>query len=116
MVCEPVLLAALREKRVAGAGLDVFEQEPPGSNPLFQFDNVVLTPHAAGGDLRSRDDMAAAAARAIVALSRGEWPAEQIVNPEVRAKFKWRSEEHTSELQSRGHLVCRLLLEKKNIT
>src|SRR5207253_7341850 len=27
----------------------------------------------------------------------------------------WRSEEHTSELQSRGHLVCRLLLEKKNI-
>src|SRR5690625_5854448 len=26
----------------------------------------------------------------------------------------WRSEEHTSELQSRGHLVCRLLLEKKN--
>src|SRR5439155_23196031 len=28
----------------------------------------------------------------------------------------WRSEEHTSELQSRGHLVCRLLLEKKNRT
>src|SRR5439155_19900004 len=30
--------------------------------------------------------------------------------------LRWRSEEHTSELQSRGHLVCRLLLEKKNIT
>src|SRR5690625_6724100 len=28
------------------------------------------------------------------------------------AALKWRSEEHTSELQSRGHLVCRLLLEK----
>src|SRR5690625_6476689 len=28
--------------------------------------------------------------------------------------IQWRSEEHTSELQSRGHLVCRLLLEKKN--
>src|SRR5690625_6798770 len=28
-------------------------------------------------------------------------------------ELKWRSEEHTSELQSRGHLVCRLLLEKK---
>jgi phosphoglycerate dehydrogenase-like enzyme len=89
MVCEPDLLAALRDKRIAGAGLDVFEQEPPGNHPLFQFDNVVLTPHAAGGDLRSRDDMAAAAARAIVSLSRGEWPAEQIVNPEVRTRFKW---------------------------
>src|SRR5437870_12333549 len=31
-----------------------------------------------------------------------------------RASFEARSEEHTSELQSRGHLVCRLLLEKKN--
>src|SRR5690625_7017719 len=50
-------------------------------------------------------------------------------DPEVREKtnnilkkmfydrgIEYRSEEHTSELQSRGHLVCRLLLEKKNIT
>ena len=89
MVCEADLVDALRDKRIAGAGLDVFEQEPPGQSPLFQLDNVVLTPHIAGGDLRSRDDMAAAAASAIVALSRGEWPAEQVVNPEVRARFKW---------------------------
>src|SRR5207253_8631117 len=31
----------------------------------------------------------------------------------MAASAQWRSEEHTSELQSRGHLVCRLLLEKK---
>lgn len=89
MVCEPDLIAALREKRIAGAGLDVFETEPLGVSPLRELDNVVLTPHAAGGDLRARDDMSTAAAQAIVALSRGEWPAEQVVNPEVRAKFKW---------------------------
>src|SRR5690554_7120873 len=35
-------------------------------------------------------------------------------NTDVEAFVKWRSEEHTSELQSRPHLVCRLLLEKKN--
>src|SRR5439155_18485994 len=34
--------------------------------------------------------------------------------PVVVVSVAWRSEEHTSELQSRGHLVCRLLLEKKN--
>src|SRR5690625_5855126 len=35
------------------------------------------------------------------------------VNCDNNRGLRWRSEEHTSELQSRGHLVCRLLLEKK---
>jgi D-3-phosphoglycerate dehydrogenase len=89
LVCEADLLWALRDKRLAGAGLDVFEKEPVGQNPLLQLDNVVCTPHNAGGDLQARNDMALAAAGAIVALSRGQWPTEQIVNPQVREKFRW---------------------------
>jgi D-3-phosphoglycerate dehydrogenase / 2-oxoglutarate reductase len=89
LVDEADLLEALKSRRIAGAALDVFEQEPPGRSPLFELDNVLLTPHAAGMDLQSRDDMARSAAEAIVSLSRGEWPAEKVVNPEVRAKFKW---------------------------
>jgi phosphoglycerate dehydrogenase-like enzyme len=89
LVNEADLVEALRSGRLAGAGLDVFEVEPLPPGPLYDLENVVLTPHAAGTDLRSRDDMAASAARAIVALSRGQWPAEQIVNPQVRGKFKW---------------------------
>jgi phosphoglycerate dehydrogenase-like enzyme len=89
LVDEADLLEALKARRIAGAALDVFEQEPPGKSPLFELDNVLLTPHAAGMDLQSRDDMARSAAEAIAALSRGEWPAEKVVNPEVRAKFKW---------------------------
>ncbi len=89
LVCEADLLEALRAGRLAGAGLDVFENEPPGLSPLFELDNVVLTPHAAGVDLRSRDDMALSAARAVASLSRGEWPAEKVVNPEVRERFRW---------------------------
>jgi phosphoglycerate dehydrogenase-like enzyme len=89
LVNEMDLAEALRNQRLAGAGLDVFEQEPPAKDhPFFALENVVLTPHAAGVDLQSRDDMALSAARAIVALSKGEWPAEQIVNPEVRARFR----------------------------
>jgi D-3-phosphoglycerate dehydrogenase len=89
VIDEPALAEALRTKRLAGAGLDVFEQEPPGANPLLELDNVVLTPHAAGVDLRSRDEMALSAAEAIVALARGEWPGEKVVNPEVRERFRW---------------------------
>jgi phosphoglycerate dehydrogenase-like enzyme len=89
LVREPDLIEALKNKRIAGAALDVFEEEPPGKNPLFELDNVILTPHAAGTDTQSRDDMALSAAQAIVSLSRGEWPAEKVVNPEVRSKFTW---------------------------
>ena len=89
LVCEADLLEALKAKRIAGAGLDVFENEPPGRSPLFELDNVVQTPHDAGVDLQSRDDMAMSAAQSIVALSKGQWPTEQVVNPDVRAKFKW---------------------------
>ncbi len=46
IVDEPALLAALRERRIAGAGLDVFEPEPlPKNHPVLALDNVVITPH-----------------------------------------------------------------------
>ncbi len=89
LVNEADLVEALRAKRLAGAAIDVFEEEPPGDHPLFHMENVVVTPHAAGVDLQSRDDMAESAAQAIVSLSRGNWPGEKVVNPEVRRKFNW---------------------------
>jgi phosphoglycerate dehydrogenase-like enzyme len=90
VVDEVALYEALRDKRIAGAGLDVLEEEPPlPNNPLLQLDNVVLTAHTAGVDLQSRDDMARKAAECIAAISRGEWPAECVVNPEVRERFRW---------------------------
>jgi D-3-phosphoglycerate dehydrogenase len=90
LINEADLYDALKSRKIAGAGLDVFEQEPPPANhPWFSLDNVVLTAHTAGVDWKSRDDMAMCAAQAIVDLSQGKWPAEKIVNPEVKAKFKW---------------------------
>ena len=87
VIHEPDLYDALKNKRLAGAGLDVFDQEPPGDNPLLTLDNVVMTAHTAGVDKQSRDDMARVAAQAVVKLLKGEWPAEWVVNPQVKDRF-----------------------------
>ena len=90
LVDETALVAALKEKRLAGAVLDVLEQEPPAAyHPLVAFDNVLLTPHAAGVDVKSIGDMARSAAEAITSLWKGEWPTEKVVNPEVKRRFRW---------------------------
>lgn len=90
VIDEPALYEALRDKKIAGAGLDVFMDEPPDpKNPILKLDNVVMTAHTAGVDTQSRDDMARKAAECIAAIYKGEWPADCIVNPEVKDKFKW---------------------------
>ncbi|MFL5328794.1 MAG: phosphoglycerate dehydrogenase [Gemmataceae bacterium] len=88
LVNEEDLHDALNDRELAGAGLDVFEQEPPLGSPLMSLSNVILTCHTAGVDLRARDDMALRAAQNIAAIWKGEWPAEFVVNPEVRAKAR----------------------------
>lgn len=56
IVVEKDLIQALKEKEIAGAGLDVFEEEPLDSNsPLWQLPNVYITPHQAGRGDHSRD-------------------------------------------------------------
>lgn len=59
IVDEAALVAALREKRLRGAALDVYEREPPASdNPLLGLDNVVLSPHSAGLTVECAERMA----------------------------------------------------------
>jgi phosphoglycerate dehydrogenase-like enzyme len=87
VVHEGDLYKALTANRIAGAGLDVFEKEPPAGNPLFSLENVLLTAHTAGVDRKSREDMARVPAQAIVKLLAGEWPEEWVVNPSMKDKF-----------------------------
>lgn len=58
LIDEAALAAALREEKIAGAGLDVFEKEPlPPESPLWEMENVLITPHNAGNSPRSHERM-----------------------------------------------------------
>lgn len=83
VVNEEALIEALQSGRIAGAGVDVYADEPYGANPdYYDLDNVVLTPHLGSATHRARDGMAEMAADNLVAALEGERP-EHIVNPEV---------------------------------
>lgn len=79
---EEALVAALRERRIAAAGLDVFEGEPRINPALLTVPNVVLTPHIASATLPTRMAMAMLAADNLIAyLTEGR--ALTPLNPEV---------------------------------
>jgi D-3-phosphoglycerate dehydrogenase len=83
---EAALIEALREKRIAGAMLDVYEHYrlEPG-HPFFSIDNVILTPHLAAVTKESRARAGVAAADEMLRILRGERP-RSLVNPEVLKK------------------------------
>ena len=90
LVVESDLVDAIRSGHLGGAGLDVLEHEPINSdNPLLEFGNVVLSPHIAGNDALAMEQMGIESAQSIIDLSRGSWPEPVVVNPKVKATWKW---------------------------
>lgn len=80
---EAALVEALRDKKIAGAGLDVWSKEPPPpDHPLLQFDNVLASPHTAGVTREARANMGRIAAEQMLDALDGKRP-PRIINPEV---------------------------------
>lgn len=82
IVDEPALVRALSEKRIAGAGLDVFEREPYLEAALLSMPNVVLTPHLGSAVAELREKMAHIVVDNIVAVLDGRQP-PNCCNPEI---------------------------------
>jgi D-3-phosphoglycerate dehydrogenase len=89
---EPALHAALTSGHLAGAGLDVWEQEPPPpDHPLLALPNVILTQHTAGVTDESRANITRIAALAFADAAEGRLP-PRIINPEAVPRFAARWE------------------------
>lgn len=84
LVDEKALVRALQRGQIAGAGLDVFENEPAVEPELLSMENVVILPHIGSASLQTRTLMATMASKNIAAHARGERP-PNILNPEVLA-------------------------------
>lgn len=81
IINEKALYKALKEGWIAGAGLDVFEQEPtPKENPLLQLSNVVMAPHISSSSFETRSKMSEMVAENLVTFFEGRTP-PNLVNP-----------------------------------
>jgi phosphoglycerate dehydrogenase-like enzyme len=83
IVDQGALTRALQERRIAGAGLDVFEEEPlPHDHPLTRMEHVILAPHALAWTDQLARDNGLGACRNVLSILRGEVP-EHTVNRDV---------------------------------
>lgn len=78
IVDEAALARVLREKHLAGAGLDVYEREPEVERELLALSNVTLLPHLGSATIETRDAMARMAATNVLAVLRGQLPANPV--------------------------------------
>jgi lactate dehydrogenase-like 2-hydroxyacid dehydrogenase len=85
VVDDAALIAALKEKRIAAAGIDVFEGEPKFNPGFLELDNVALAPHIGSATRATRTAMATLASRNLTAILSGKRP-PNLLNPEAWAK------------------------------
>jgi len=82
IVDEDALAEAIREGRLGGAGLDVFEKEPTTASPLFDLEHVVVTPHLGASTHEAQDKAGVTIAEQVSLALRGEL-AQYAVNVDV---------------------------------
>jgi lactate dehydrogenase-like 2-hydroxyacid dehydrogenase len=78
VVDEPALIEALRTRRIAGAGLDVFDKEPTINPALLELDNLVVLPHLGSATVESRVAMGERALDNLVAFFAGKSPRDRV--------------------------------------
>lgn len=106
VVDEEALVSVLKEGKIAGAGLDVFEKEPELAPGLAMLENVVLLPHIGSLTQDTRNQMAIMAAKSALALSKAKRP-PNTVNPEVYEKPEYQRRVSPASVAVEDHNALR---------
>lgn len=74
IVNEDALYHALKDKKILGAALDVYETEPPTNNKLLELDNILLSPHCGASTIDATNRMGVMAAEGLISILEGKEP------------------------------------------
>lgn len=83
IVSEKSLLKYLKEGKVAGAALDVYEREPCTQSPLFELDNVIVTPHLGASTKEAQDKAGSTIAEQVMSALKGEFVSNALNIPMI---------------------------------
>lgn len=82
VIDEKSLVEALKKGRIAGAGLDVYEQEPQIEKGLMSLENIILLPHIGSATVEARNGIAITAVQNVLAVLHGKQPPNPVIIPE----------------------------------
>jgi D-3-phosphoglycerate dehydrogenase len=108
IIDEAALYAALTKGQVAGAALDVFEQEPPGDNPLLKLDQVIYTPHLGASTAEAQEKVARDIARQVADFLKRGVVINAVNMPNISQEEFLKILPYTSLLERMGKLLSQL--------
>ncbi|NOX96733.1 MAG: phosphoglycerate dehydrogenase [Nitrospirae bacterium] len=109
IIDEKALYEAMKSGKVAGAALDVYEEEPPNKNPLLELDNLVLTPHIGAATKEAQRNVAIEIAHQIVDVLKGRTIRNAVNVPSIEPEAYEEIKPYFGLAEKLGRLQSQLL-------
>ncbi len=108
IIVEADLLEGLKTGKITSAGLDVFEQEPCYNNPLFEMDNITVTPHIGATTVEAQQDVGITIAKQIINGIKGEIVPNAINLPSINREDLEKVAPYISLMENLGKIYYQL--------